>query len=179
MRALSIFPILARQSLRSCGAREVIGKHRRRSPARIHHLLEVPAGNAFQLGVSGASELEVSSTCELSCPLSFADYGAEANSYIEQGTQITNGADTTGVAFVLIPPSKVTRINDRSVRYTLVIDDEMANDTTNPLNEVGLFMKNPTGSVGQTKSILVAYRTFSDIAKTSDFSLVFRWTLNL
>jgi hypothetical protein len=133
----------------------------------------------FQLGVSGGSELEVSSTYELSSPLSFADYGAEANSYIEQGTQITNGADTTGVAFVLIPPSKVTRINDRSVRYTLVIDDEMANDATNPLNEVGLFMKNPTGSVGQTKSILVAYRTFSDIAKTSDFSLIFRWTINL
>lgn len=133
----------------------------------------------FQLGVSGGSELEVSSTYELSSPLSFADYGAEANSYIEQGTQITNGVDTTGVAFVLIPPSKVTRINDRSVRYTLVIDDEMANDATNPLNEVGLFMKNPTGSVGQTKSILVAYRTFSDIAKTSDFSLIFRWTINL
>ena len=133
----------------------------------------------YQLGVSGGTELEVSGTFDLSSPLAFADYGPEANSYIKESTQIVNGSDTTGVSFVLIPASKVTRINDRSVRYTLVVDDEMANDTTYPLNEVGLFMKNPTGSVGQDKSILVAYRTFSDIDKTSDFSLIFRWTLNL
>jgi hypothetical protein len=46
-----------------------------------------------------------------------------------------------------------------------------------PINEVGLFMKNPFGT-NPSKSILVAYRKFSDITKTSEFALVFRWTIN-
>ena len=39
-------------------------------------------------------------------------------------------------------------------------------------------MKNPMGAAIQNESILVAYRNFSDIYKTNDFSLIFRWTLN-
>lgn len=131
----------------------------------------------FQLGTSGGSELEVSSTYELSTALTLAEYGAEANSYIKEGTQLTNTAEVTA-AFALIPFSKVTRINDHSVRYTLVVDDEMAN-VDDPINEVGLLMKNPTGAIGGDKSILVAYRAFTAIQKTTDFSLIFRWTLNL
>jgi hypothetical protein len=46
------------------------------------------------------------------------------------------------------------------------------------LTEVGLFMKNPTGNANTNQSILVAYRNFSEIYKTNDFSLIFRWTLN-
>jgi hypothetical protein len=130
----------------------------------------------FQLGTSGGSELEVSSTFQLSSGLSFADYGTEANSYIKVGEQLVNGAVDTA-AFALVPASKVTRIDDTSVRYTLVVDEEMAN-VSDELNEVGLFMKNPTGQVADDRSILVAYRSFSDILKTTDFSLIFRWTLN-
>ena len=62
--------------------------------------------------------------------------------------------------------------------------EEMANDLkdsedTNDvyLNEIGLFMRNPTGAL-PVNPILVAYRNFSNIYKTSDFSLIFRWTLN-
>ena len=145
----------------------------------------------FQLGVSGQNAtdptglLEVSSTYELSGPLSFSQYGSAGNTYIEVASQIKANTVGTGIAFALIPPNKVTRINETSVRYTLVVDEELANglkDTADKdkvyLNEVGLLMKNPTGATNTNQSILVAYRNFSDIYKTNDFSLIFRWTLN-
>lgn len=141
----------------------------------------------FQLGVSGratnvdADVLEVSSTYALSGPLG-DDYGAGSNLFVQSRTQIENGVDVADQHFALIPANKRTKIGDSSVRYTLVVDEEAANGLTGAdgdlsLNEVGLFMKNPTGSVTE-KPILVAYRTFSNILKTSDFSLIFRWTLN-
>jgi len=132
----------------------------------------------FQVGVSGGSELEVSSTAALSGALtSISEYGANSNLFLEQTTQIVNGIDQSNKIFALIPQSKITRINDNSVRYTLVLDEDACNNLINPLNEVGLFMKNPTGSP-INKSILVAYRSFTDLAKTDDFSLIFRWTIN-
>jgi len=93
------------------------------------------------------------------------------------------GAGTqTGRVFAEIPASKVTRINESSVRYTLVVDEEAANGIQRGsqdagINEIGMFMKNPTGSADD-RPILVCYRTFSDIVKTNDFSLIFRWTIN-
>jgi hypothetical protein len=140
----------------------------------------------YQLGVSAKpnSELEVSSTYQLSGPLTFGQYGTAGNTYIEQCAQIKNGVVDSGpIAFPLVSPNKITKINDSSVRYTLVVDEEMANSLSEGsddlyLNEVGLFMKNPMGSAIQNESILVAYRNFSDIYKTNDFSLIFRWTLN-
>ena len=39
-------------------------------------------------------------------------------------------------------------------------------------------MKNPVGSADPNVSLLVAYRSFSNIVKTNDFSLIFRWTIN-
>lgn len=134
----------------------------------------------FQVGTSGDSSLEVSSTYQLSSPLSnTSDYGANSNLFLETTTQIANGVDVTGQVFALIPQSKITRINDNSVRYTLVLDEDAVNNLSNEsINEIGLFMKNPTGHLTINKPILVAYRSFSDIAKTSDFSLIFRWTIN-
>jgi len=132
----------------------------------------------FQVGVSGGSELEVSSTAALSGALtSISEYGTNSNLFLEQTTQIVNGIDQSNKIFALIPQSKITKINDNSVRYTLVLDEDACNNLINPLNEVGLFMKNPTGSP-INKSILVAYRSFTDLAKTDDFSLIFRWTIN-
>jgi len=82
----------------------------------------------------------------------------------------------------MIPFSHVTRVNDTSVRYTIVLDEDSANNiqrdsADRPLNEIGLFMKNPQGRSSDA-SLLIAYRKFSDITKASDFALVFRWTIN-
>jgi hypothetical protein len=63
------------------------------------------------------------------------------------------------------------------------VDEDSCNDLSRPgnseasLNEIGLFVKNPKASATET-SVLAAYRYFSNIRKTSDFALVFRWTIS-
>jgi len=138
----------------------------------------------FQIGVSGPPEGGVTSAInELSGSLTSVDeYGTGSNLALFEGTQIVGNGQATGRIFAEIPASKITRINESSVRYTLVVDEEAANDLTRggqpaSINEIGMFMKNPTGNA-QDRPILVCYRTFSDIIKTNDFSLIFRWTIN-
>ena len=136
-----------------------------------------------QLGVSGYAALETSTTYQLSGPLSSTlEYGTDTDIYAIQASQLVNGSTQTSKTFLKIPHSKITRINDNSLRYTIVLDEEACNNLSRnskdlSLNEIGLFMKNPTGQVTDT-SILVAYRVFSSIRKTDDFSLIFRWTIN-
>ena len=153
-----------------------------------------------QLGVSSTDPTSVkdtSATYSLSGPLSsVAEYGNDSKLFIATNDHYQNGAfvsspiatDQTGAApFALIPHSKTTKISDSSVRFTIVFDEDACNDIqrytnagalySKPLNEIGLFMKNPHATVGQA-SVLCAYRQFSDIIKTSDFSLIFRWTIN-
>jgi hypothetical protein len=136
----------------------------------------------FQIGVSGPPAGGVTSSIyQLSGPLTANEYGAGSNLYIDVRNQLTN-TTTTSLAAALIPKSKITRIGDSSVRYTLVVDEEACNNLTRNgnaanINEIGMLMKNPTGNTS-IRPILVCYRTFSNIRKTSDFSLIFRWTLN-
>ncbi len=133
----------------------------------------------FQLGLSGATSLEVSSRFELSSPLT------SINQYTSTGVgdiisvtanQIKNGSIVNNQVFAKIPFHHVTRISESSVRYTLRVDKDSCNSLA--LKEVGLFMKNPRGLVTDA-SILVAYKSFSEIRKTSDFALIIRWTINL
>lgn len=137
----------------------------------------------FQVGVSGWSGNQVSSTFELSGALtSVEEYGVDSNILLEIGDQIKNGKVTSNNVFGLIPDGKVTKIRDKVVRYTIVLDEEACNNLDSDrgkvgLSEIGLFMKNPMRKIGSDASILVAYRTFTDIKKTNDFSLVFRWVL--
>lgn len=84
-------------------------------------------------------------------------------------------AATDSWQFGFISDNAIKRVDLNSVTYILYVDQYSCNDLT--LNEVGLFMKNPQG-LGTNRSTLVAYRPFTDIAKTDDFSLVFKWTLN-
>jgi len=137
----------------------------------------------FQVGVSGPPEGGVTSGIyELSGQLTESEYGAGSNLFIQVASQLTSGSLTADRAFARIPKNKITRIGETSVRYTLVLDEEACNDLERAsedlnINEIGMFMKNPTGQTND-RSILVCYRTFSNIRKTSDFSLIFRWTLN-
>jgi len=140
----------------------------------------------FQLGVSGHTGAQVSSTFQLSGPLSsVVEYttNGDSNIYAFSANQVKNGAKvlTNNFVFASIPFSKVTKINDRSVRYTMFLDEDSANNiqrsgTAAPLNEIGLFMKNPLSGSPEAP-VLVAYRYFSNITKTSSFGLVFRWTI--
>jgi hypothetical protein len=137
----------------------------------------------FKLGVSGGSELQVSSTTDLSGALSsLASYVGTGDSNLDvvSGYRWANDvATTTGEWFAKIPFSKVTKVDDRTVRYTIFVDEDSCNNLPNDasLNEIGLFIKNPKANATET-SVLAAYRYFSNIRKTSDFALVFRWTIS-
>lgn len=142
----------------------------------------------FQVGVSGHQGNQVSSTYELSGPLSsISEYvgdGADSNVYAFSAFQWKNGisTDTPTPIYAKIPYSKVTKIDDRSVRYTILLDEDSCNDITRGgedayLNEIGLFVKNPLADSPES-SVLAAYRYFTDIRKTSDFGLIFRWTIS-
>jgi len=139
----------------------------------------------FQLGVSGPPAGGVTSGInQLSGSLTSIDeYGLGSNLVTETLTLRLDATNTiAGEIFARIPASKITRIGDSSVRYTLVLDEEACNGLTRggsdaAINEVGLFVNNPGGTPSD-QPVLVAYRTFSNIYKTSDFSLIFRWTIN-
>lgn len=140
----------------------------------------------FQVGVSGGAALEVSSTNQLSGPLeSFAEYGVDGDILQTSGYQIINNAIVSLEKYYgIIPQQNITRIDSNTVRYTIVLDENSCNAVNitrggqpKSLNEVGLFVKNIKNNA-TVAPILVAYRHFDSIQKTSDFSLVFRWSIN-
>jgi hypothetical protein len=140
----------------------------------------------FQIGISGSPALEVSSTNQLSGPLSsFAEYGIDGDILQTSAYQVINNSIVSVPRYYgIIPQQNITRIDANTVRYTIVLDENSCNgeDITRGgsqkyLNEVGLFVKNIKNNVTDAP-ILVAYRHFDDILKTSDFSLVFRWSIN-
>ena len=138
----------------------------------------------FQLGVSGHAGAQVSSTFELSGPLSsVAEYTTNGDSNLNafQTKQYKNATSPNAI-FAKIPFTKVTRIDSRTVRYTIFIDEDSCNSLTRVsdeanLNEIALFVKNPTGNTVNDVSVMAAYRYFSNIRKTNQFGLVFRWTI--
>jgi hypothetical protein len=139
----------------------------------------------FQVGVSGGTALEISSTNQLSGPVSsFYEYGIDSDVLTASAYQILNNSIVSVSKYYgLIPQQNITRIDANTVRYTIVLDENSCNNisrggVSKPLNEVGLFVKNIKNNTPDA-SILVAYRHFDDIQKTSDFSLVFRWSINL
>ncbi len=134
----------------------------------------------FQVGTGGSAGLSVSSTRALATPLTKAEYDAGTNLEVQEhylyDSQDANNQSDSAQAFALIPRTMRTAIGDHSVRFTLVLDENTAN--TENLDEIGLFMKNPAGFADNT-SMLCAYKYFGPLTKTSEFSLTFRWTLNL
>jgi hypothetical protein len=141
----------------------------------------------FQVGVSGPHEAystNPSSIAQLSGALGQNDYGEGSNLFIERAGLLTSPTTIAVTYFALIPHSKITRISDSSVRYTLVLDEESCTDLQGDsledlyINEIAMFLKNPSGAAYPGTSIMACYRAFSNIRKTNDFSLIFRWTLN-
>jgi hypothetical protein len=139
----------------------------------------------IKLGVSGSADLQISSTTDLSGALSSqTEYLGTGDSNLEvvSGYRWANDiATTTGEWYAKIPFSKVTKVDDRTVRYTIFVDEDSCNNLTRDgadanLNEIGLFIKNPKANATET-SVLAAYRYFSNIRKTDNFALVFRWTI--
>jgi hypothetical protein len=130
----------------------------------------------FAVGSGGNPDDYGVSSFKLNDALLTADYGGGAL-IVEDWNTIEDGTETGAtVALPRIRFSNIHRVTDTSVRYTLVVDRDSCNDLAYDLDEVGLFMRNPRGLAAATP-ILVAYRPFTAIRKTSAFSLIFRWTL--
>ena len=156
----------------------------------------------FQLGVSGDSRIGTNAWATTSYGVSEtmlasalgqvagdADYQSNNETLLPVKTgQLMdwNGAaadDSEGLTdawvYAVISDNSIKRVDLNSVTYILYVDRNSCNDLGFPLNEIGLFMKDPLGiGSGTERSPLVAYRPFTNIAKTDDFALVFKWTLN-
>jgi hypothetical protein len=142
----------------------------------------------FQLGTSGDSVVDTYGVSQYSLVSAFgqvhgtSDYGSDTTIPIVNhqlmswnGVAKDNSIGSTDWLFLLISDNAIKRVDLNSVTYILYIDRETCNNQI--VNEIGLFMENPLGY--STKlSNMVAYRPFVSISKTSDFSLLFKWTLN-
>tara|TARA_R110001583_G_scaffold65974_1_gene190226 strand:- start:3378 stop:3959 length:582 start_codon:yes stop_codon:yes gene_type:complete len=130
----------------------------------------------FLVGSGGNYDDYGVSTYKLELPVQEADHwGSDSQIITETLTPIESGVLAGATyPFARIRFSNVHKVTNTSVRYTLVIDRSTLN--TKYINEIGLYMRNPRG-LSTPSPILVAYRPFTTITKTSDFSLIFRWTL--
>ena len=129
----------------------------------------------FQIGTSGDFNDYGASTYKLQNPLTSTEYGTQPSFVKETFTPIENGVYGSSKVFGKIRFSNIHKINRTAVRFTIVLDPNTAN-IGDQLNEIGLFMRNPRG-LATPAPILVAYRPFIGITKTSDYSLIFVWTI--
>ena len=111
------------------------------------------------------------SNVTLHSPLNLSEYGTDSSLTVQEHQTSTNSTQ----AFIHMNSAYVARSALSKVTFTILISDDTANNQT--LREIGLWSKNPL-QLSPSRSYLCAYRTFSSIAKTSDFSLTFRWTID-
>lgn len=130
----------------------------------------------WQVGTGGDTEDYGVSTFKLNAPLAGnAPYGVKSFMTIDSLQPIENGAVVAAKKFPRIPFTNIDKVSKTAVRFTLVLDNKSGN-SDQELDEIGLFMRNPTGSASP-HPILVAYRPFIPIKKTQFFTLIFLWTL--
>ena len=151
----------------------------------------------FQLGVSGDVKIAQGYGVSESALVSALGQGPDSYGSLGRDDYATNGESTLPLDyhqlmawngnlsstsqgdanwwFPLISDNSIKRVDLNSVTYILYVDRNSCNN--HQVNEIGLFMANPLGNTTK-RSKLVAYRPFTNIAKTDDFALVFKWTLN-
>jgi len=130
----------------------------------------------YQVGTSGDLNNYGVSSYKLQNPLDgVRPYGLKSFVRTESLQPIQNGTRVVAEDFVRIPYTNIHRLSKTAVKYTIVLDENTAN-VEDELNEIGLFMRNPTGLTPHSP-MLVAYRPFKPIKKTKFFTLVFLWTL--
>jgi len=156
----------------------------------------------FQVGTSSVDTLKfISDTSayfyQLSSPLSWSEYGDDTDlilderyrgfyaSTVDDGLTYgelygTSGAlsavvfSGTNQYFGEVPPTKISRVYLDSFEAVIVLDEKTANDKN--ISEIGLFSKNPRGFRGDSP-LLIAYKSFTPVPKSSAFSLVMHWRI--
>lgn len=133
----------------------------------------------FQVGTGGSSVISTydKSQVELVSRLTAAEYGGVSPILISNHRRLIPHTLSVQLQdFIYIPDSLIKRSGVNSVTYILTLDENTANG--NILNEIGLYVDNPRAQ-SPKQSILVAYKPFTDIPKTEEFSLVFKWTITI
>ena len=131
----------------------------------------------IQLGLSGDNQPYLgmgSGLGRVGKSLTAAQYGANTALDISVHDLFASGNIYENDAFVSLPPSFIGRPADDRVVIQFLVDENTANGLT--LNEIGVYSKNPIGRTKDT-SVLCVYRAFTNVSKSSAFSLVFRWTI--
>tara|TARA_R100000008_G_C3571935_1_gene162733 strand:+ start:526 stop:1113 length:588 start_codon:yes stop_codon:yes gene_type:complete len=136
----------------------------------------------FQVGTGGDTDNYGTSSYKLNTPLT----GGATSQYLTAGSEIlledlkpiqNKDIKASTEGFVRIPYSNIQKVTPTSVRFNLILDRYTANGLSTNLDEIGLFMRNPRG-LSPVAPILVAYRPFTGLKKTSNFALLFKWTIN-
>jgi len=132
----------------------------------------------FQVGTGGDTASYGYWTYQLTTPISEANYESSGSEVlVENLNPIKNGVVAAATeALVRIPFSNIQKVRPTTVRFNLILDRFTANGLSTEIDEVGLFMRNPRG-LNTPSPILVAYRPFTGLKKTSTFSLLFKWTI--
>jgi len=157
----------------------------------------------FQVGTSSIGYNESVATSayfyQLSAPLEWSAYGADTTLTVEKRNRGFNASTTDGTTFQeilftsahlsavqfssvdnssswfpTIPDSDITKLFLDACETEIVLDENAANGQT--ISEIGMFAKNPKGLVKDTP-LLIAYKSFTGIPKTSAYSLVFHWSI--
>jgi len=133
----------------------------------------------FQVGTGGDVTDYGTSSFKLGTPCTEAEYLSTGSEVLTESFKpIQNGVVIAGTeSMVRVPFSNVQKIDQNTVRFNLILDRFTLNGLSTNLDEVGLFMRNPRGAAA-IHPILVAYRPFTGLKKTSTFALLFKWTLN-
>jgi len=133
----------------------------------------------FQVG-SGAPATYDYTQFKLGSPvLEALHYGSEIYASTHRRMESNGSQSSQTEVFALIPDHVIKKSSPTAVTYNLYLpqDSSFASD----LDEIGLFMSNPLAVIiaGQARrSALVAYRKFTAIRKTTEFSLLFKWKLS-
>tara|TARA_R110002051_G_scaffold315981_1_gene395054 strand:+ start:199 stop:900 length:702 start_codon:yes stop_codon:yes gene_type:complete len=133
----------------------------------------------------------------LSAPFSWEDYGLDTALDIEKldrgfpASTVDGGASynelyfTTAALSATIFSSSPAYFSHTQSNHTsklffdsleseIVLDETTGNGKT--ISEIGLFAKNIMG-IGKDNPVLIAYKSFTGIPKSKEFSLVFHWTI--
>ena len=129
----------------------------------------------FQVGTNGNTPTVA--TSQLGSSLDTVNtYGTTGDLLVSSLSQIINGSVINNKAFAKISDNNIQRVSKNAVRYTLFLGANNANNLPDYIDEIGLFAHN-IKKLSPPAPILVAYKYFSRIEKTSDFALVFKWTI--
>jgi len=157
----------------------------------------------FQVGVSSMDYDDSIATSSffyhLSTPLQWSEYGDDTpltvkkrnrgfNASTEDGTTFSeilftsahisavqfSSVDNSGSWFATLSDEDVTKYFLDACETEIVLDEKSANGNT--ITEIGMFAQNPKGLHRDTP-LLIVYKSFTGIPKTSEYSLVFHWSI--